>query len=217
MPYYPVNDGYFVQSGDTVIKGTADAPYVVSYYNWDGYSGIKVGSQLTAYEKAYSTFVHENYTYVDAETLAFMQGIIASENFNASNANIINQVAKYIQNAATYNLEYDTAVDEASNPIIAFLTTHPEGVCRHYAQAATLLYRSLGIPARYTEGFVADVKANVATEVTAGQAHAWVEVYVEQIGWLRVEVTGGSGGGSNDNDDQKIIKLNVNGEFFRCL
>ena len=115
-------------------------------------------------------------------------------------------------------MEYDrAAVDGASNPTIAFLDGEKEGVCRHYAQAATLLYRTLGLPARYTVGFVCDnMKKDQSVDVTDKQAHAWVEVYIEGTGWVYVEVTGsdnsdgdGSSDGGSSAGKPKIWKLKI--------
>ena len=80
--------------------------------------------------------------------------------------------------------------------------------------AATILYRALGIPARYTVGFVADIKAGEICEIRAQQAHAWVEVYISGFGWVNVEVTGGGAGGigggigdgTGDGDSQEPPK-----------
>ena len=45
------------------------------------------------------------------------------------------------------------------NNAIYFLTESHRGYCIHYASAAAVLYRALGIPARVCEGFMADTRA----------------------------------------------------------
>lgn len=97
-----------------------------------------------------------------------------------------------------------------------FLTENRRGYCAHYASAATLIFRYLGIPARYVEGYAIDpsdiadngelldaaryedyydgysllgTEAVVSVAVTDADAHAWVEIYVEELGWQAVEVT----------------------------
>lgn len=59
----------------------------------------------------------------------------------------------------------------------------------NYSTVGTLLYRNYGIPARYVEGYLAEGSGEV--EVTAQDAHAWVEIYKDGIGWLPVDVTPG--------------------------
>lgn len=104
-----------------------------------------------------------------------------------------------IQNAATYSLDYDPEMDQAANVAIAFLDQYREGVCTHYASAATLLYRTLGIPARYVEGFMIETKKDDFVQVKS-PGHAWVEVYCDGVGWIRVEVTGGMKDGIGDSE-----------------
>jgi hypothetical protein len=50
----------------------------------------------------------------------------------------------------------------------------------------------MGIPARYVEGFMTrTVKDTFVDIMTPG--HAWVEVYIDGVGWIQVEVTGSLG------------------------
>jgi hypothetical protein len=75
---------------------------------------------------------------------------------------------------------------------MAFLNTYKAGNCKHFASAAVLLYRALGIPARYTTGYLVETKAGSWISVTSEIAHAWAEVYIDGVGWKQVEVTGGN-------------------------
>ncbi len=97
-----------------------------------------------------------------------------------------------MQGAATYNLDYDKALDKESDAVVSFLRDYKEGVCRHYASAATLLFRMIGIPARYTVGYTGATAAGEWVEITTENAHAWVEIYVDGMGWVQIEVTGSS-------------------------
>jgi transglutaminase-like putative cysteine protease len=86
----------------------------------------------------------------------------------------------------------DTPVTpEGQDFVKYFLITSKRGYCMHYASAATLLLRYLGVPARYVAGYTADVVANQTVTVPDQNAHAWVEVYVDGYGWQPVEVTPG--------------------------
>jgi len=53
-----------------------------------------------------------------------------------------------------------------------------------------ILARSIGLPARYVEGFVLPVRSKDGVyEVTNKQAHAWPEIYFEGFGWVSFEPT----------------------------
>jgi tetratricopeptide (TPR) repeat protein len=72
-----------------------------------------------------------------------------------------------------------------------FLFEAKKGYCSYYAFAATLLLRSLGIPSRVAVGFFIDPEQNAFNyyPVRSDMAHAWVEVYFPQYGWLEFDPT----------------------------
>ena len=205
LPYFLSlhKTAYQIQTSDTFCYA-ADNPteYELLYYpvteGYEQYKG-KISPYATQ-ENAYSKFVYSQYLTVDPQTKAYMTQLIQEQGFRLSDPDIIQKTAADIQNAAVYNLNYPSEMDDSENPVIAFLDVYKQGVCRHYASAATLLFRTLGIPARYTVGFMAATQADEWIEVRT-PGHAWVEIYIEDFGWIPVEVTGSnSGGGEGDSD-----------------
>ena len=97
-------------------------------------------------------------------------------------------VADYLASIAAYDPN-TPATPEGEDYVTWFLTESRRGYCMHFASAATLLLRWMGIPARYVAGYVADVPASGHARVPDSAAHAWVEVYIEGYGWEPVEVT----------------------------
>lgn len=71
------------------------------------------------------------------------------------------------------------------------------GYSVHYATAAVLMLRYMGVPARYVEGYylsaedAARYKAGEAITLTEENAHAWAEYYVSGVGFVPFEVTPG--------------------------
>lgn len=107
---------------------------------------------------------------------------------------------------------------EGADPVEYFLSTSKTGYCMHYAGAAVMLLRELGVPARYASGYLVEAEQFGAVEapdsseqvknveeadspvseklgfqavVPDDKAHAWVEIYLDTIGWVPVEVTPG--------------------------
>ena len=158
------------------------------------------GTPYSAYEVKYREFVEQNYTELPDTTKQEMLKIIAEKGFSKDNPNVIYDVAKFVQ---TY-LPYDFNTSYVGDYAVYFFNGAETAICQHYATAATALYRALGIPARYTVGFVGSVSANEDSIIYA-PGHAWVEVYINGFGWLPVEVTGsssgGGGNGGGENDD----------------
>ncbi|MDE5722378.1 MAG: transglutaminase-like domain-containing protein [Clostridia bacterium] len=200
LPYYAAAEGgsYSVQSSDTTYNGNTGAQYSINYYSYDYASQANaqyaVPSQYADYESSYRQFVYQNYLSVPSATREYLNGIISTQRFNRNDSQIVAKVARYVQRSAKYNLNYNSALDSSSDIVVAFLRDYKEGICSHYASAATLMFRTLGIPARYTIGYKGATSANEWTDVTSDQAHAWVEVYIDGTGWVYVEVTGSAGG-----------------------
>lgn len=221
IPYYPAigaDNGYRVQTSDVLYSsgtGIRGNLYSLYSYFYDAASDGRITVDLGAYaddEALYRSFVRERYldtSGMSAELRAYFAEQVAANGLDTGDIwQTIAKVAKYIQGAAKYDLEYNKDLDSEADIVYAFLTKYKTGVCQHYASAATLLFRSLGIPARYTIGYVADAEAGEWVEVMTTNAHAWVEVYIDGVGWVYVEVTGGGpgfgggGGGGGGGEDE---------------
>lgn len=71
------------------------------------------------------------------------------------------------------------------------------GWCVHYATAAALLLRQMGVPSRFVSGYKFTVPEffDPMEEITVTQQnrHAWAEYYDEYFGWTPLDVTPGQG------------------------
>lgn len=76
---------------------------------------------------------------------------------------------------------------KSKDPIIYFLDEAHEGTSRHFASASTLWFRSLGIPARYCQGYISYSQAGVENTVNALQSHSWCEIYIDGLGWIQFD------------------------------
>lgn len=88
-----------------------------------------------------------------------------------------------------YNLDVPSL--ESPHPLEDFLLTRKTGYCEHYATAMVVMLRSVGIPARLVTGFLATEWNEFGGYYTVRQrdAHAWVEVYFPQSGWITMDPT----------------------------
>ena len=173
--------------------------YTVEYFPYD-YVTMKTQNiqpfknESTDYrqqEERYREFVDKNYLKIDEDLKQTLLELAEENGISATSPTVIEDVAQYIQNAAYYDLNFEYGKYEGEDMVTFFLTKYKRGVCRHFAAAATMMYRALGIPARYTIGFAVAVTANETLEYV-GEGHAWTEVYLDGYGWVAVEVTGGN-------------------------
>lgn len=129
----------------------------------------------------------DTYTAGGLRRLAIEAGIDPS----AERFVVVDAVARLIRSSASYTLTPEVTPD-GEDFALHFLQTSQEGFCIHFATAATLMLRSLDIPARFVSGYVVTVpRGSVGRTVTLTDrnAHAWVEVFYEDVGWLYLEVT----------------------------
>ncbi len=76
-------------------------------------------------------------------------------------------------------------------PLDFFLIDSKEGYCQHFSGAMALLLRMGGIPARVATGFSPGgfSKRRDAWIVRDTDAHAWVEAWFDELGWITYDPT----------------------------
>jgi transglutaminase-like putative cysteine protease len=90
-----------------------------------------------------------------------------------------------------FTYDEDVAAGHNFNDIVEFLTKTKRGYCEQFAASMAVMARSLGLPARVVIGFANGERFGVPGQfrVNTRHAHAWVEVYFPQAGWLTFEPT----------------------------
>ena len=100
---------------------------------------------------------------------------------------------KAIEQYLATNFEYTKRMPQTTEDmefVDEFLFELKRGYCTYYATAMTVMCRILGIPTRYVEGYVTPKAADDGFRyVTGNYAHAWVEVYFQNVGFVPFEPT----------------------------
>lgn len=105
-------------------------------------------------------------------------------------------VSSMLKSRLSYQLNLEP-LPEGADAVEYFLSESHKGYCVHFASAAALMMRELGIPARYVSGYVVrsekflEQDGQYVASVKDRNAHAWIEIYLEGIGWVPVDVTPG--------------------------
>lgn len=145
---------------------------------------------------AYEELVLEQYTRSDLSdslrtTISDLLGFYPPI---GEQVNVRLTAARYVAEVLARQCRYDPntpQIPAGEDFVEYFLSESRQGYCMHFATAATLMLRELGVPARYVDGYVAEAKAGQITSVPDSAAHAWVEIYLPGLGWYPVEVTPG--------------------------
>ncbi|MGQ0602091.1 MAG: transglutaminase TgpA family protein [Anaerolineales bacterium] len=100
------------------------------------------------------------------------------------------QIQNYLRANYPYRLDAPPA-PAGRDAVDYFLFEGPGGFCSHYASAMVVLLRAVDVPARVVTGFAMGAYdfERGAWRVPASAAHAWVEVYFPEYGWVEFEPT----------------------------
>jgi transglutaminase-like putative cysteine protease len=92
---------------------------------------------------------------------------------------------------ADYRYDLESPSGAADNPLDHFLFVSRRGHCEFYSTAMAIVLRSLGVPTRNVTGFIGGTynRFSGTYAVRQGDAHSWVEAYIDGIGWTRFDPT----------------------------
>ena len=113
------------------------------------------------------------------------------------NCSTFNEKIVAVENYFHTNYKYKIGIDvpRGRRPLEYFLFEKPPAHCEFFATATVILLRMADIPARYVTGFIVTEKNPVGDYWMARNkdAHAWVEAYSPESGWITVEPTPSAG------------------------
>lgn len=174
--YYPASVPGGLAVDDAYWKnGEREKSYTVTY---DSNAAAEISPQ-------YESFVLEAYTQLPRALQEPLAQILYEAGLSGGSAT---QIGEFVRGSGVYDLN-TPAVPEGEDFALYFLTQSHQGYCIHFATSTVLLLRSAGIPARYVTGYAVDGQAQGWNQVTEDQAHAWVEYYVQGVGWQALDPT----------------------------
>ena len=96
-------------------------------------------------------------------------------------------VERWLRTEKDYSLQADTRSETIAD---TFIFEMEAGYCEYFATAMTTMLRTQDIPARYVVGYTSGDRTGNGEYAVRGQnAHAWVEVYFPEVGWVPFEPT----------------------------
>jgi protein-glutamine gamma-glutamyltransferase len=102
------------------------------------------------------------------------------------------QKAEQIRNYLRANFAYSLSLHPDPNePLADFLFNTKSGHCQYFATAMAVLLRTQGVPTRLVNGFYGGEWNEYGQyyAIRQGDAHSWVEVFIEGRGWVIFDPT----------------------------
>lgn len=192
-------------------KGQTDIQHTYIVTQWRSKTElaklIEAGASIEGVnQRKYADFVYENYMDVNTtcgdrieeellpQIMSYDYDIYTPE----GKAAFIKDTVDFFDKGYTYTLRPGTTPSD-KDFVEYFLFGTQKGFCTYFASSAVMIFRCAGIPARYVEGYVVPESLYSEGEtgnyyeavVTDRYAHAWVEVYLDGVGWVIVDPTPG--------------------------
>lgn len=101
----------------------------------------------------------------------------------------------FSKNTFSYETENIAIPDKTQDYVDQFLFETQEGYCDNFSTSMVVMLRSIDIPARWVKGFTDGNRVDTLEtgdkvyEITNENAHSWVEVYFNDVGWVPFEPT----------------------------
>lgn len=105
-----------------------------------------------------------------------------------SDREIIEKALAMYRQSFTYTLQPPLLGQESVDD---FLFSTQRGFCEHFASSFSVLMRAAGIPARVVLGYQGGEHNPLENYIIVRQsdAHAWAELWLEGLGWVRIDPT----------------------------
>lgn len=176
LPYYSENITY-----------NEDHKAVVTGYNY---------KNVTINDESYNEYVQNTFLQIDDENKAVIDKICSQQGFNQNDENLESKLKDYLVNNFTYSTEVEI-LPYGKDFVNYFLEETKTGNFMQYASVLTLIYRNLGIPARYVSGYAVEAEQTLAghrvgtktrTDVKQANMYSWVEIYNKNGGWQVIDI-----------------------------
>lgn len=170
---------YFLEEPDvyTAFPLTAgDGEYLVMGYQnigGDQYVSLLSYSVSVELENEFLPFLYPNqYVEFTQDSEAIRLAGELSEDCE-SDLDALTAIYEYVTEHIVYDDEKAATVETGYLPDIDETLETGTGICFDYAALTVAMLRSLSIPARLNIGYSGDIR------------HAWVDIFIESIGWVR--------------------------------
>lgn len=186
-----VYDTYTATAGSTVISELTNK--IISEAHTETVDYTDEGDEIRTVLPLDLSRAAEHNEYANAKAPYSPTSLVTDAEVYTQRHKLVMEIVDWLRDNCTYTLTPTLDETEGLDGVERFLTVTHEGYCVQFASALALMLREAGIPARYVDGYIAANFTRTADGYTSyvqdKQAHAWVEVWYDGIGWVQYEAT----------------------------
>lgn len=177
-----VTGGRAVRSDQALEPGTA--------YEGVSHRAPRDPTVLRSMGRDYPAEIAERYAGTDGQVADRVGRLTAEITTDADNPyDEARAIESWLESSKDYSLNVSRTSDNMAE---TFIFEMERGYCEYFATSMVVMLRSQGIPARYVVGYSTGQQVAPDTyQVRGMNAHAWVEVYFEDVGWVKFDPTPG--------------------------
>lgn len=98
-------------------------------------------------------------------------------------------IRNYLADGNRFKYQLRTEGTGQGDPLVDFLFNGRTGYCEQFASSMAAMLRSVGVPSRVAVGFTPGYPNGGYRTITTNDAHAWVEVFFDGLGWIPFDPT----------------------------
>ena len=219
---YPIGE-FTTVTDKTVSSNNKDEYKYLSYFDTSimyDLSGTELYNNAT-YQKLFSQYqsiVEKEYVLKEQDVSDTVKKVL--DNFTKKSKYArVDEIRAYLAENIEFSYQ-SRKLPEGKDFVDYVLNEQKSGYTAHFASVATVLLQASNIPARYVEGYYLpetyiNESENVVSDnikkvnVTDLNAHAWVEIFIDDYGWVPVDVTPGF---YSDSFEEMMGQQNENNE-----
>jgi transglutaminase-like putative cysteine protease len=131
------------------------------------------------------------YTYLPKDSNPKAKAFAQRLKQQADNIPLFLEVLRSYISTQGFNYTLSPGVYDGDHQIDDFLFDSKSGFCSYYAGSLAFLLRAINVPSRVVVGYMGGEDNEISQTMSIYQrdAHAWVEVFIEGQGWLRLDPT----------------------------
>ena len=136
-------------------------------------------------------------------------------NISSSDYDKATSMEHYLKTKFSYTLQLPST--RHTDPLAHFLFERKQGHCEYFASAMAVMLRTLKIPSRVITGFRTNEFNDITSQyiIRSSDAHAWVEAYFPERGWVTFDPTPGSGAYAQRGRGRIFMYTDAMASFWR--